>query len=236
LHKTPFSSEEYLKVIPILSKRYWVVVMDTLGYGNSDQPPQGYRIEDYAQGIVHFLDALHIKKTSIVGNHTGTALGVEVAATCPERVDKLVLLGCSLYTPEEREVFLNNPKYAPIDINKDGSFLMKDWEYCLSNSPYLDLEDSFRMFVAHMMAGPRLHDAHYAAFRYEKGVKLPLVKSPTLLIYGREDQFCRKLEAVRDLIPRCKTRVFEKASSGIPLEKPEELAEAVFDFLSNPGV
>jgi len=236
LHQTPFSSDEYSEVIPILAKSYRVVAMDTLGYGNSDKPPQGYQIEDYARSIVNFLDALDIRTTNVVGHHTGATLAVELAATYPERVDKLVLSACSLYNPEERKAFLNNPRFTPMEITEDGSFLMKQWKKCWATSPHMTLEIAYKIFVANMMAGPRLHDAHYAAFRYEKEPKLPLIKSPTLLMVGTEDIFYNKLEAVKSLIPRCRTKVIRGAGNVVTLEKPREFAQAILDFLQNPEV
>ena len=49
LHRSPSSSEEFGDVIPILARDYWVVAMDTPGYGNSDDPPRVYEIADYAR-------------------------------------------------------------------------------------------------------------------------------------------------------------------------------------------
>ena len=236
LHQTPFSSDEYSKIIPILCKSYWIVAMDTLGYGNSDKPPQGYSIEDYVRNIIHFLDTLGIKKTSVYGHHTGATLAVELASTYPERVDKLILSGSSLYSLEESEAFLNNPRFAPMEVTEDGAFLKHQWEYCWTMSPYMNLEIAYKIFVANMLVGPRLHDAHYAAFRYNKAPKLPLIKSPTLAIAGTEDLFIQKQETVASLIPRCKTEIIQGAGNICALEKPDEVANAILDFLENPGV
>jgi len=236
LHQTPFSSDEYSKMIPILSKRYRVVAMDTLGYGNSGKPPGVYQIEDYARSIISFLDALDIRKTSVVGHHTGATLAVELASVYPERVDKVIISGCSLYTPQERQSMLNNIRYAPMESNEDGSFLMNQWQYCWSMSPHVNLEIASKIFTAVILAGPKLHDAHYAAFNYEKESKLHLIKSPTLLIAGTEDMFYKKLEAVKNLIPRCKNKVIENAGNVLALEQPNEFAQAILEFLENPGV
>ena len=46
LHMTAQSSMEFESIIPILAKSYRVVAMDTLGHGNSDNPPGGFRIEE----------------------------------------------------------------------------------------------------------------------------------------------------------------------------------------------
>jgi pimeloyl-ACP methyl ester carboxylesterase len=43
-----------------------------------------------------------INRTSIVGHHTGGVIAVEVAATHPERVDKLVLSSTPYVDAEDR--------------------------------------------------------------------------------------------------------------------------------------
>ena len=107
LHQIFLSSAEYNDIIPRLAQSYRVIAMDTLGHGNSDNPPGGisaykdykvddFTIEDHADNIVSFLDALDINKASLVGHHGGATLAAEVAASYPDRVDKLVLSGCMI--------------------------------------------------------------------------------------------------------------------------------------------
>ena len=73
IHATPTSSDEYFQIMPVLGKAYKVEAMNTLGYGKSDKPSHCYEISDYAQGVIHFLSTLDLKKTSIIGNLTGAA-------------------------------------------------------------------------------------------------------------------------------------------------------------------
>jgi len=244
LHQTPFSSDEYSLMIPILADGgYRIVAMDTLGYGGSDKPPRPYLIEDYARSIASFIEVLGIEKTSVVGHHTGASLGIELAASFPNRVDKLIISGCSLYTPEERQTRISNPKLGLKEITRDGSFLMENWDSIWkSKSPDVNtaanmtLEIAFRFFTAKMMAGPRLHDAHQAAYRYEKEPKLSLIKSPTLVLSGTEDMFYGTIETVKSLIPRSRKQVITGAGNHITNQKPNEFAQAILDFLENSAV
>jgi pimeloyl-ACP methyl ester carboxylesterase len=236
LHQVPFSSDEYSEMMPILAKNYRVIAMDILGYGNSDKPPKVYQVEDYVRSIISFLDATDIGKSNVVGHHTGATLAVALAVHYPDRVDKLVLSGCSFLSPEDRRSLLNSPRYAPMEITKNGSFLMREWEYSCSILHGGDLEIIYKAFLARIMAGPRLHDAHYAVFRYEKEPELPLIKSPTLLLAGTEDMFYNKLEILKNIIPRCRTKVIKGAGNFVALEKPYEFADAILDFLKNPQV
>ena len=230
LHQTGASSEEYSLMIPILAKTYRAVAMDLLGYGNSDKPPLGFKIEDHARSIVHFLDALDIKKTSIVGHHAGSRLAVEIAATWPERVDKLFLSGCPWYTLEERQALPSEPVYRSMEIKEDGSFLMELWQNYRSFSRELKPEDLRRVVAVALMSGAGLHDLHQAAFQHDIEPRLRLIKSPTLLVSGSEDMFCNRLDTISQLVPQCKTQVINGGGILTCLERPDEFARAILDF------
>jgi pimeloyl-ACP methyl ester carboxylesterase len=232
LHYTPVSSDEYTDMIPLLAHDYCVLAMDTPGYGNSDKPPREFTIEDYAQSVVNFLNALRIQKAIVVGHHTGASIAVELASIHPDIVEALVLSGVSLYSSDERELFLRDAMWAPLNITSDGSFLVQQWKYLREWGTHLSPETTFRIFVAMMTAGPRLHDAHYAAFKYVKDQKLPLIKCPTLLVSGTQDMFYKNLKAVEQLIPQCKVQLVE-AGNFLGYEKPKEFAEVILEFLKS---
>ena len=91
LHQTPRSWDEYRDVIPLLAVERSVVAMDTIGYGESYKPARRCDIEDYGRGAIALLDGLGIRSTAIVGHHTGAVIAMELAASYPERVERLVL-------------------------------------------------------------------------------------------------------------------------------------------------
>ncbi|MBI2869367.1 MAG: alpha/beta hydrolase [Chloroflexi bacterium] len=65
---------------------------------------------------------------------------------------------------------------------------------------------------------------------------MPRLKCPTLLITSPGDPFYYRLEAVRRLIPRCRTAIIDDVDGFPALEKPEEFARLVLEFLESPGV
>ena len=77
--------------------------MDTIGFGDSYRPTEGASIELYARGVIRFLDAMGIERTSLVGHHTGGVIAVEVAASCPERAEKLILSSTPYVDAADRE-------------------------------------------------------------------------------------------------------------------------------------
>jgi len=231
LHQVPLSSDEYALVIPTLAEEYRVVALDTPGYGYSDKVPRKYQIEDYARATISFFDALGIKKTSIVGHHTGAAIAVEVAVAEPERVDKLVLSGCPYYEDKTREMLLQDQRFQPLAIKEDGSHLLKLWRLVKSISPNSTPEVWNRVVAQYLKAGEYAEDGHQAVFRYRIEDRLRLIRSPTLVLSGSRDLFFRKTELVARMIPRSKVKVIEGGGVWLGYEMPEEFAKAVLEFL-----
>ncbi|MBW2334449.1 MAG: alpha/beta hydrolase [Deltaproteobacteria bacterium] len=234
LHQTPWSFEEYSLMIPILARTHHVIAMETLGYGYSDDPPREYEVEDFARSVVSFLDALNIAKTSIVGHHTGAIIATEVASAYPERVDKLILSGLPYREPKDWEPLMKEIESQMKSPTEDGSFLIDLWNWIRSTSLKPEMKLLIRFFIFNLDSYTRTYDAHFSMARYNIKPRLPLIKSRTLALSGSDDFFIDELEAIKKAIPRCQTKVIEGTGSALCLEKPEEFASVILEFLGNP--
>ena len=85
------SSEMWQRVLAPLATRYRVLRCDTRGHGRSPAPPGPYAIADLVADQLALLDELGIDRASFVGLSMGGAVCMLLAATAPERVDRLVL-------------------------------------------------------------------------------------------------------------------------------------------------
>ncbi|MFC1929850.1 alpha/beta fold hydrolase [Chloroflexota bacterium] len=237
LHQGMFSSEEFTKIMPILGRYYQVIARDMLGYGKSDPNPPDYRIEDYARADLNFLNALGITRTSIVGVRTGAKIAVEIAVAYPKVVNKLVLCAMRPYSPEEREVRRKSLTYSSVGIEKDGShFTSRLWRKVKEAAPQATPEVWNKVVIAAAMAsGGAFHGAR-ASFIYDLEKRLPLVKSPALLISKSENTLQSQLQMVSSSLPQCRVSTIEEASGFVALEKPQEFAEVILDFLKKPRI
>jgi pimeloyl-ACP methyl ester carboxylesterase len=234
LHKTSMSSNEYSEVLPIFSKTHFTVAMDTPGYGNSDEPAHFSTIEDHSATVLEFFRALGIKKIRIVGHLTGASIAVEVAASHPDLVEKLVLASCPYYHPDVLQERLSLFNFGLEEIREDGSHLLELWRRYRTIMPQAKPENLQRTILGYLLAGPRAHEGHQAVFRYKVENRLPLLKCPTLLLSGGEkDIFHERMEVTKALIPDCRTQVIDGGGDLIPLEKPAEFAEVTLDFLQS---
>lgn len=232
LHCAPASSNEFALVIPILGKTYRAIGMDALGCGNSDRAPSPYAVEDYARSVVSFLDALGIEKANLAGHHVGANIASEVAIQRPDRVRKLVLSGCPCFKqPEEGEEWVR--KYEPIQIKADGSHLMKVWDKAMFRFPpnALELAESYTIDYLMTGLGHRGEEGHTAAFKYDASSRLPLLKTPTLLLWGDKDVLYVCAAAANRAVPNGRIKIIPGGTSHYVRLMPREWAGAVMDFL-----
>lgn len=77
-----------------LSKQARVLAPDMVGFGYTDAPAgTRYGLDTWVEHLVGFLDALELDSVDLVGNSFGGGLALAIAASRPERVRKLVLMG-----------------------------------------------------------------------------------------------------------------------------------------------
>lgn len=72
-----------------------VACPDQRGLGQSDVPPGPWTMGDYAADTFGLADALGWDRFSLLGISYGGMVGLEMAATAPERIDRMVLWGTS---------------------------------------------------------------------------------------------------------------------------------------------
>ena len=97
LHPLGTSTWAWSSVIDAFSQHYTCYAFDMLGHGESDKPTRHFNIPDYAQALDDACQILNIHRGHYVGNSVGAVLATEMAASFPERLDKLVLVGAPVW-------------------------------------------------------------------------------------------------------------------------------------------
>jgi 3-oxoadipate enol-lactonase len=78
--------------IATLAKRRRVVAFDHRGHGGSEVPPGPYTIAGLGRDVLALLDRLEIDRFAYAGLSLGGMVGMWLAATVPDRVERLALL------------------------------------------------------------------------------------------------------------------------------------------------
>jgi pimeloyl-ACP methyl ester carboxylesterase len=239
LHMSPRSSDEYRELMSILIKKYRVIAMDFIGFGESDKPPKLYSVADYAKTVIALLDELGIEQTNILGNHTGAFVSGEVAAAYPERVNNLILCNVTGFGEVAKPDFIRRFEEGFV-IKEDGSHLMQRW---LARSQYVGSADLNHRWVLDDLKcfGYPLYGI-WAVQNYclDAPKRFKLIKSPTLIIWGIEniktlDRLgLAKVENryfVSQAIPHSKVVEIEGGTICMMNQLPEEISQIVIDFL-----
>jgi pimeloyl-ACP methyl ester carboxylesterase len=75
--------------VPVLARRYRVIVMDSRVHGRSTRDDKPYAYDLMASDAIALMDFLKIPKAALVGWSDGAIIGLEIAMKHPERVSKL---------------------------------------------------------------------------------------------------------------------------------------------------
>ena len=231
LHQTPRSVDEFAGVIPRLSATHRVLAIDNPGYGCSDRPAEPPEVEDYSAVVVALLDHLGLDAAHLVGHHTGAVVAIETAAAHPDRAGRLVLSGPVYLDEETREKL--GAFFAQWQVQPDGSHLAEKWQRFASWTD--DPTVVQRALVDLLRAGEHSEDGHFAIARYRMEDRLPLVRSPALLVFGRRDPFgyTEKSRVFEDTLPESRT-AFLGGGVFLPSEEPEAFGNLVLDYLQSP--
>jgi membrane protein DedA with SNARE-associated domain/pimeloyl-ACP methyl ester carboxylesterase len=92
LHGTPFASETFDALAPLLSGSRRVIVPDLPGFGRSTRRLPDYSMKAHADYLLQLLDRLDIARAHFVGYSQGGGVALELQAAAPDRVASITLL------------------------------------------------------------------------------------------------------------------------------------------------
>lgn len=234
-HKTYYSSRSFVRLIPLLAAYFQVIVPDTPGQGESDNPPIQWSIPDYASALFEIMDALGVDGFYLVGNSTGASIACEAAVICPSRIKKLVLFGMPRWKDEAaRQALRQLPLfYGPPEVKEDGSHYTTNWQRIKSRWKGYP-EECFEIeFQEAMSRTPRTYEGIEAVLMYDEASRLPLISVPTLLMWADGDtMFTPFIEDTAQLAVYATTLVVQ----GTPLmylRDPEAYAATLLEYLQS---
>ncbi len=92
LHNGGASHVIWREVMPRIKGDYEMFAFDLLGYGSSDKPGAGYKLENYIAFVAAFVDEHNLVPVRLVGNCMGSAMSLGFAMLRPKDVQALVLI------------------------------------------------------------------------------------------------------------------------------------------------
>ena len=248
IHGLGASAEIWMHNYEAFSRDYTVYAPDVTGFGRSERPTAPCSLSDLLMGFIgQFMDRLGIERAHLVGQSLGGGMALKTALTCPERVDKLILVGSAglgsgvthslrlMSLPVIGEL-LSRPSRIGVRIFfslavKDRAVLTKD---------FLDLY--YRLFS--LPGAQRMLLATVREIVDMRGAKDHLVRPimdnlhrltlPALIIWGRQDRVLPVAQAyfAHENLAGSRLIIYDNCGHVVNLERPREFNRDVLDFLS----
>jgi len=229
------------RVLGLLSDRFHVVDVDLPGFGNSDCPTVPFSTTHYAEFLNQLLSVLGLDHVILAGISYGGQIAAATAVNYPNKVGMLVLIaptgvsGRPLLDQEPVWYLVRTLiKHIIFKNVRIACFISGRSFYDLRNRP----ENICKEFLSHIIPEERTEAWLVAlrnTFRFEPDwiVKLQTVRTPALILWGKEDRVVSPDDGVQlsRVIAQSRLVVFEKCGHALPLEKPDELAGAIVDFV-----
>jgi pimeloyl-ACP methyl ester carboxylesterase len=99
LHGQPTWSYLYRKMIPVFTAAgHRVVAPDLFGFGRSDKPVDDavYTFDFHRSMLMRFIEALDLRRITLVVQDWGGLLGLTLPMEYPERIDRLIVMNTGL--------------------------------------------------------------------------------------------------------------------------------------------
>lgn len=233
LHQTPRSWAEYRAVLPILGARYRAIAMDTIGFGDSARPGWPATIERWAAVAAELLEAIGVERAHVVGHHTGGVIAIELAATFPGRVGRLVLSSTPFTGAAFRRARAEQPPIDHVETSEDGAHLAGLWR---RRQPFYPRgrPELLNAFVADALEViDSVEEGHRAVGRYHMEDRIARVVHPALVIRATADPFASPHAAeLCARLPHARLVDIEGGMVPLPEQMPERFAAAVLEFLA----
>lgn len=217
-----------------LSEDFTVIAWDAPGAGKSDDTPQHFTIEDWADCLASLLDNIGIKQAHILGLSWGGLLAQVFYERHSAYVLSLIL--CDTYTGWKGSLTDSEFKMRATAALADASLPPK--EVALKYLPTM-FSDSASSKLNEELLNILSSDFHPNGFRamvktmaIDTRELLPKIKVPTLLIWGESDKRSPMNVAQQfyNSISGSKLVIISRAGHVSNMENPEEFNNAVKDF------
>ena len=215
-----------------LTQIFRVIRYDRRGHGKSSVPPGPYSMERFGRDVLAILDDLNIEKTHWCGLSMGGMVGQWLGANAPERFGKIILANTACYYPDPTN-WLNRIKAV-----KEGG--VARWP--IPSSPRwltADFREREPQITANLKAMMIATPAQgyiaccEALSTLDQRELLPRIKSPTLVIAGRQDMSTPVAagEFIRSQIPGASMTLLDAAHIS-NVEQSHAFTDAVVGFLT----
>jgi pimeloyl-ACP methyl ester carboxylesterase len=228
LHGWGGAIESFAPEPPDLRRSYTVAAFDLPGFGKSSVPPSVWGSADYAHLTLQVMEQLTLDRPHLIGHSFGGQVSIRLAATAPERVGKLLLV-CSAGI-RTRPALATRLKRLAARLGQALAAHGGRIGEKLRAAIYRRVQSR-----DYANAGP-LRPTLVRVITEDLTPLLPLIQSPTLLVWGAQDRDVplSAAQVMARLIPGAQLVVFENAGHFAYLDQFDRFRLLVGRFLREP--
>ncbi len=233
LPKLGGSLEEWRHVAAILAG-FRVVAIDPPGHGGSvmaGPPPHVQTLFESAAAIAAALDGLGISQAAMVGCSLGGCIGIALAASCPELVDRLALVSVSL-AGRMTLADLARRHAADPGFTADGRPLPRSAADLAGFGP-MSGQVVAEQNRSRAVAGAWLRPSERGVGRFGVAETLPRVRVPVLVVNGSDSHYRRYVPTAAGSLAEVRFAVIPDCGPFVHQERPAETAAHLQPFLGS---
>ena len=184
LHGWGSNIKLFSNLIDLLSKKYTVVAMDMPGFGESQEPPSAWCVDDYVDFVIKFLADYDVKQVMLLGHSFGGRVIIKLNSRkdLPFTVSKVILVdSAGILPPKSNKKSWRTRKYKMGKAFLSTKIMRKIAPNALEK---LRVKYGSADYVA---ASPLMRQVLVKVVNEDLEPLLPNIKCPTLLIWGVND-------------------------------------------------
>ena len=227
---------------------YTLYAPEMRGYGDSERTADGYSVEQFAQDLNEFADALRLDRFHLVGHSLGGAVALQYALLFPDRLKSLFLVspapaqGMPNLTVDFKTKYVMN--LPPLAGTEDLPSFMGNSHVnrailsrvLTSITPQLNHESpAFSVLIedAVRVSPETLQGIVQSLQKWNVEKQLPGLRLPVMILWGDRDPVIerRPLERMAAALTRAELIVWEGTGHAPQLEQPERFRSLLAAFL-----
>lgn len=184
LHGWGSNIKLFSNLIDLLSKKYTVVAMDMPGFGESQEPPSAWCVDDYVDFVIKFLADYDAKQVMLLGHSFGGRVIIKLNSRkdLPFTLSKVILVdSAGILPPKSNKKSWRTRKYKMGKAFLSTKIMRKIAPDALEK---LRVKYGSADYVA---ASPLMRQVLVKVVNEDLEPLLPNIKCPTLLIWGVND-------------------------------------------------
>ena len=212
----------------VAMENHTVYNVDFPGFGESQEPSQVWGVEEYTQLIEQFVKAENIENPILLGHSFGGRVGILYSSR--NKVNKLILVDAAGVKPRRSLKY-----YFKVYTYKLGKKLMPLIYGKERAQQRIDAMRAKRGSSDYNNASPMMRAILSKVVNEDLKEKMPLIKAPTLLIWGENDTATplRDANIMGKLIPNAGLVSFPGCGHYSFLDNPFQFAAVLRSFLNS---